>query len=1088
VTHEAIWHRAFPLADRLPALRRQRQSSEGPGFDHALAERRLQRWRSGKPFASPEQFARRLDAEGVTQAELYQLLGEPAEALAARSAPMPPWLADFLSAFDEPPPPDEDPSDNAAGDPAIAEAGIDPHRGALLAIIAPQIARSRRRLAAVVAAVREAHPAAPLSAHTVVNACAHSLYRDALAILERTLVLELNVARVAGRLEGDSPTQRFQSFVRSLRQPARALALFREYPVLARQLALCLDTWLCVHRELIHRLADDWPLIRETLTPAADPGELVAIRHAGDAHAGGRRVLVISCASGFRVVYKPRPQRATVHFQALLAWLNDRGATPPFATITVIDRGAYGWCEAVSQRDCTSPDEVERFYRRHGAYLALLHALEGTDAHSENIIAAGEHPVFIDVEALFHPGSFDRAGATTAVEHARARLLGSVFRVGLLPSRAWPDADSPGVDISAIGFQEGQLAPHLVPYWADAGSDEAHLARRPMVLPGNASQPLLNGEAVAAEAFVGAVKQGFAALYRLLLSRRAELLADDGPLARFAGDELRVILGPTQFYGVVLGESHHPNLLRDALDRERFLDRLWAKVDTATPIERAVSAERADLWQGDIPLFTTTPGSCDVWTSRRERLPGFFASSGMDRVRRNLHGLGEDDLAFQCWCIEASFTTLALGSPEVAASRARPATTPQAISELVSDPGRDAGADDCLRAARAVGDRLETLAVRGAAGDATWLGALIIAERYSTVVPLGSDLHAGSSGVTLFLAYLGAVTGEPRYTALAEAAFTTVQAQLATMRGRPSSIGGFVGRGGLVYVLTHLGCLWRRPELLASAGELARDVVPLIEGDQHLDVIAGAAGCIGSLLGLHQAQPSPDVLAAAVACGEHLLARAQRMEHGWGWCIPAIGRPLTGFSHGTAGIGWALLQLSAHTGDGRFRQAALEAMAYERSLFSPEAGNWPDLRFTTREYRTFWCHGATGIGLARLATLPLLDTPEVRLEIAQALAATLEQDAGSGSQCLCHGSLGNLELLSRARGLPEHARLAAEVPRRAARILADIERRGWVCGLPGGVETPGLMYGLAGIGYGLLRLAAPDRVPSVLTLEQPPRS
>jgi lantibiotic modifying enzyme len=35
------------------------------------------------------------------------------------------------------------------------------------------------------------------------------------------------------------------------------------------------------------------------------------------------------------------------------------------------------------------------------------------------------------------------------------------------------------------------------------------------------------------------------------------------------------------------------------------------------------------------------------------------------------------------------------------------------------------------------------------------------------------------------------------------------------------------------------------------------------------------------------------------------------------------------------------------------------------------------------------------------------------------------------------------------------------------------------------VESPGLMTGLAGIGYGLLRVAAPARVPSVLTLEGP---
>ena len=57
--------------------------------------------------------------------------------------------------------------------------------------------------------------------------------------------------------------------------------------------------------------------------------------------------------------------------------------------------------------------------------------------------------------------------------------------------------------------------------------------------------------------------------------------------------------------------------------------------------------------------------------------------------------------------------------------------------------------------------------------------------------------------------------------------------------------------------------------------------------------------------------------------------------------------------------------------------------------------------------------------------------------------------------------------------------------RTAARVAASLERHGPRCGLPLGVESPGLMTGLAGIGYGLLRLAAPEAVPSVLCLEPP---
>jgi lantibiotic modifying enzyme len=55
----------------------------------------------------------------------------------------------------------------------------------------------------------------------------------------------------------------------------------------------------------------------------------------------------------------------------------------------------------------------------------------------------------------------------------------------------------------------------------------------------------------------------------------------------------------------------------------------------------------------------------------------------------------------------------------------------------------------------------------------------------------------------------------------------------------------------------------------------------------------------------------------------------------------------------------------------------------------------------------------------------------------------------------------------------------------AARALSSIEQQGYVPGTPLGVQTPGLMTGLAGIGYQLLRLAEPESVPAVLLLAPP---
>jgi hypothetical protein len=54
---------------------------------------------------------------------------------------------------------------------------------------------------------------------------------------------------------------------------------------------------------------------------------------------------------------------------------------------------------------------------------------------------------------------------------------------------------------------------------------------------------------------------------------------------------------------------------------------------------------------------------------------------------------------------------------------------------------------------------------------------------------------------------------------------------------------------------------------------------------------------------------------------------------------------------------------------------------------------------------------------------------------------------------------------------------------RAGLLLAVVNRYPSVCGTPGGVYTPGLLNGLAGVGYGLLRLGFADRVPSALLLQ-----
>jgi type 2 lantibiotic biosynthesis protein LanM len=303
-------------------------------------------------------------------------------------------------------------------------------------------------------------------------------------------------------------------------------------------------------------------------------------------------------------------------------------------------------------------------------------------------------------------------------------------------------------------------------------------------------------------------------------------------------------------------------------------------------------------------------------------------------------------------------------------------------------------------------------------------------------------------------------------------------------RSQLASVGGFLGWGGLIYTYAQLGGLWKRPDLIDRAETCVPLLEALIPEDDSFDVLGGAAGAILALAALHRSVPSERVVAAARRCGEHLLAHAKKQERGLGWLSriePATA--LTGLSHGTAGMACALLELGALTGEARFHEAAREALSYERSLFSAAQGNWPDLRGNqgTQLFKTSWCHGSTGIGLARLASLRHLDDEAARQEISAALADTRAVGLGR-DHSLCHGDLGSLELLLAARAAPGQTVPDMEVERWAATVLDSIERHGWLSGVPLGVETPGLMVGLAGMGYELLRLAEPRQMPSVMML------
>ena len=215
---------------------------------------------------------------------------------------------------------------------------------------------------------------------------------------------------------------------------------------------------------------------------------------------------------------------------------------------------------------------------------------------------------------------------------------------------------------------------------------------------------------------------------------------------------------------------------------------------------------------------------------------------------------------------------------------------------------------------------------------------------------------------------------------------------------------------------------------MARGRAAMRSAARLSPRKDRLDLINGSAGLIPALLDAARRDSSEEFLLAAIGHGEHLMSLAARGEQGWSW--DTLGMPgerhLLGLAHGASGIAWALAELGAATGRTDFLAAAKAALAYERAHFRPAQGNWPDLRSFVQSGPTgeppcmlAWCHGAPGIGFARLALSALLpDEPAVLEEAETAIrttAASLGQAAmGTGNFSLCHGDGGNADMLVQA--------------------------------------------------------------------------
>lgn len=865
----------------------------------------------------------------------------------------------------------------------------------------------------------------------------------------------------------------YEQFVARMRTTDGLVALFGRFPLLGRLLLTATRQWRESVAEFHRRIDRDWALLTEAFAgtesrTTVDDVEVLT----EDRHRDGRAVFRVDVDPATSVIYKPRSVDPEERYFDLV----DRVASAidcDLQCLEVAPRGEYGWVEHVSPDDSATEAEVERYWERAGVHLGLCRLLNVSDCHFENVIANGGHPVVVDAETLAEP--VVRRGTGTALqERRRDESASTVLNTMLLPWNPRGGDEEQSIAGLSIPIVPERTTVASADRWEWLNRDGMALLPEddtPHVRPGEQNVPTIDGEPAPATAYLSEIERGFGNLVSAI--GRESSLTVESIERDLRGHEPRAILMDTRSYTSILSAITSPKCLRDASKVTLQTERLVAHTppeETEQADWELAAAERTALVRLDVPRFTargdtlcgpgdaTIPGAVDV-----DALAAVKTS--FDRVS-DWHSRTLDYVRV---CFDDE--------------------TPPALSERVdlhaegtSSPAPSGDtAIGYVAAADALHRRIADEAVWNEDGTPGWM-IRSAAEDRLTVRTSDVEFYDGLGGLATFFASLHVHGSVSEARTLAIETIDPVRENYE--QAAPQLDSGMAGLAGAVYGLCKTGHLLDDPEILRAAVDATELLVP--DGDDSsdaFDVLGGSAGALLATLAVYDAVGADRLVDRAIEIGDHLLEhRTQTHTEYRGWPSTASSKSLTGFSHGATGIAYALTRLYDACERPRFRDAAEEALRYERAVYSAEHANWPDYRPDAQGRMDAWCHGRTGALLGRIGIRKLGHFDEI-VDLS-ALDRVTTDVRGSQDQ-LCCGNAGRASTLLEAwkhTGDETYRRRAEDL------VTAVLERRSENGCFAFPTHTPrlynpSLFMGAAGVGHALLRVESPESVDCLLLFE-----
>ena len=896
----------------------------------------------------------------------------------------------------------------------------------------------------------------------------------------RTLIYEMYICGQEGLLEGNEFEQ-YQYYIDHFLKDKQYLNdFFSLYPVLERRINEIIQNTIDIYKEVIERIDTDAnEIMREfNIVESAFIVEHLSTDFS-DSHKNGRRVFCVEFVSGEKILYKPRCLQNEIKLQEITNYFYKICNLGSYE-YCILDKGKYGWCEIVTQKDCESTEELSRYYQRIGVILFINYLLEGGDIHFENLIACNEYPVIIDAETFI--GNIEGDNGKSATEKVSNLLRKSVLYSGILPFYSWNNAGDAGINMSAISGEEGQKFPIKIPFIINPKSVNMRVVYDYPVSKRNHNLAMLKGKFIQPSEFVDKIIQGFKSAYLGAMEHTETLLKI---IQQYSELEVRYLIRNTQQYVIVLSSSYHPELLMDGGARNLFFYSLINGNLQNENSKLLIEHEIEDLLSGDIPYFYFRGNKKSIYTWDGREVKNFFSKTAWQQIEENIQYLSYKNLEQQIQYIKITFNMENAGTRKIKNERLKPA-----LSNNIFKTAEEL--------AKELLCKIGTNAIYSEDGtDVNWIGVKLfgIKENQWMIQALPNTLYDGTVGINLVFHLYERIYQDKKYHEICDVLDNRILRYIDTISDGKKSIaefntGVFCGEGSILYALNILYEIYDDSKYKLYFDKWLSCMETIISEDCLFDLISGNSGIVLVLINMYKKTGTPTYLQKAIQIAEQLIEDMVTDKGKVGWKSEVVPEVLAGFAHGNSGFIEMFSRLYEVYPQAKYLRVLSRLVEYENSLYSEKNNNWTDLRKfpeedQNRDQPIAWCHGAAGILLSRLTLYNAIKNSgetalfqQVIKDISLAKNKLIEDGLHAGF-CLCHGNMGNLLILKRYAEIFDDKQVRSICDSRFEQILEFLNDQNV---LPTELYNPGFMTGLSGIAYALLKYTMPE-LPLIIGVE-----